>query len=132
MMVERLIIALALMVALLAIYQVVQSRHKARASAQVALVSDEVSRQPSLLYFWSEHCAPCVTQAQFLQQLPQQMMRHIHFERIDAEKEHETAARYGVFTLPTTMLVDRRGSVKHVNYGLIDARKLTSQLESIL
>lgn len=132
MMVERLLIALALTAALFAAYQMLQSRHKARASAQTAPVSGDVSRQPALLYFWSEHCAPCVTQAQFLQQLPEQMMRRIRFERIDAETEQETAARYGVFTLPTTMLVDRRGSVKHVNYGLIDARKLTNQLESIL
>lgn len=131
-MIERAMIALALITIMVAAYYLLQSSHKARASTQAALATSDTRRQPALLYFWSEHCAPCVTQAKVLQQLPEQKMRRIRFERIDAEEEVETAARYGVFTLPTTMLVDRQGSVKHVNYGLIDAHKLASQLESIL
>ena len=88
--------------------------------------------QPALLYFWSRQCVPCVTQAQFLQQLPQQMLQQIKIEKIDAEEEQEMAARYGVFTLPTTMFVDRQGSVRHVNYGLTPVQKLVGQLESVL
>lgn len=132
MMLERFVISLALIAALLVAYRLFEARHKVRASSAKSATPGDVARQPSLLYFRSDHCTPCVTQAQFLQQLPEQMTRQITIEQIDAEKERDVAARYGVFTLPTTMLVDRQGSVRHVNYGLIDAHKLTSQLESVL
>ena len=131
-MIERIVISLALIAVLAAAYRLFATGHRTRVSSGMSLAAHNVALQPSLLYFWSDHCAPCVTQAQFLGQLPQQMTRQIKIEQIDAEKEREVAARYGVFTLPTTMLVDRQGSVRHVNYGLIDARKLTIQLESIL
>lgn len=131
-MLERMLISLALVTILVVAYRLFQGRHKARVSLQASLTRGDAARQPSLLYFWSEHCAPCVTQAQFFRQLPEQIVRQIKIEQIDAENERETAARYGVFTLPTTMLMDRQGSVRHVNYGLIDARKLVGQLESVL
>lgn len=129
-MIERIIVSLALIAFLVMAYRAFHEWHRTRATAgRAAAVS---AAQPALLYFWSEHCAPCVTQARFLQQLPQQMMRQVKVERIDAEEQQEVAARYGVFTLPTTMLVDRQGCVRHVNYGLTDAHKLASQLESVL
>jgi thioredoxin-like negative regulator of GroEL len=132
MMLERIVISLALIAVLLVAYRLFEAGHKARASSAKLSTRGDFARQPSLLYFRSDHCTPCVTQAQFLQQLPEQMTRQIKIEQIDAEKERDLAAKYGVFTLPTTMLVDRQGSVKHVNYGLIDAHRLTSQLESVL
>jgi len=129
-MLERILLSLALIAFLVLAYRLFQHRHLAR----LRLPGAEAGRslQPSLLYFCSDDCAPCVTQAHFLRQLPNQVTRQIRIEQIDAEKESETAARYGVFTLPTTMLVDRQGSVRHVNYGLTDAGKLASQLESVL
>ena len=129
-MLDRILLSLALIALLFVAYRLVQRWHLVRLRAARLRVGQ--SPQPSLLYFWSDHCAPCVTQEQFLRQLPEQVTRQIRIEQIDAEKESETAARYGIFTLPTTMLVDRQGSVRHVNYGLIDARKLASQLESVL
>ena len=104
----------------------------AQATARTAPTVAKGSARPSLLYFSGEHCVPCVTQAHFLRQLPEQVTRQVRIEQIDVEQERELAAKYGVFTLPTTMLLDRQGSVRHVNYGLTDARKLASQLESVL
>ena len=129
-MLDRILLSLALIALLFVAYRLVQRRHLVRLRAARLQVGQ--SPQPSLLYFCSDHCAPCVTQEQFLRQLPDQVTRQVRIEQIDAEKESETAARYGIFTLPTTMLVDRQGSVRHVNYGLTDARKLASQLESVL
>lgn len=132
-MTERVLISFALIVTLVIAYRWFQAVHRMRISAHAVRVTQGSDLQlPSLIYFWGHHCAPCVTQAQFLQQLPQQMMRHISLHKIDAEEEQELAASYGVFTLPTTMLLDRQGSVRHVNYGLADAKKLASQLESVL
>ena len=43
----------------------------------------------------------------------------------------ETAARYHVFTLPTTILHDANGHIRQVNYGLTDERKLNRQLTEL-
>ena len=56
----------------------------------------------------------------------------VTIERIDATRDPETAARYRVFSLPTTVLVDGRGQVRHVNYGLTDAHKLGRQLAQLV
>lgn len=131
-MIERVLISLALVAMLVLAYQVLQAKHRVRAGKSIAAQARGGPYQPSLLYFWGQHCAPCVTQAQFLQLLPEQVLDQIKIEKIDAEEERELAATYGVFTLPTTMLVDQTGNVRHVNYGLADPGKLTAQLESIL
>lgn len=131
-MFERILISLTLIILLVAAYGLFQARHRVKAQKAIRRQVTLANGQPSLLYFWSDDCAPCVTQAQFLRQLPDQVSEQVRVEKIDAEKEPQMAATYGVFTLPTTMLVDGQGSVRHVNYGLTDVRKLTSQLESLL
>jgi thioredoxin-like negative regulator of GroEL len=88
--------------------------------------------RPVLLYFHSVACAPCVTQEQQLQKVSERFTRTLTIERIDASANSETASRYGVFTVPTTLLLDPTGQVKHINYGLADAGKLARQVESVL
>ena len=88
--------------------------------------------QPRLLYFRSDYCGPCLTQAQFLEELPEPIRRQVTIEKIDVEQQVETASKYGVFTLPTTLLLDDEGTIRHVNYGLADAGKLARQVEGIL
>ncbi len=92
----------------------------------------ERAGRPRLLYFRSDYCGPCVTQARFLEELPEPLRQRVEIEKIDVEQEVETASRYGVFTLPTTLLLDDEGSIRHVNYGLADAGKLARQVEGIL
>jgi thioredoxin-like negative regulator of GroEL len=87
---------------------------------------------PTLLYFRSDRCAPCVTQSRLLAQLPGQLTERLAIKQVDAGKEPEVASQYGVFTVPTTLLIDRDGVVRHINYGLTDAGKLTRQVESVL
>jgi thioredoxin 1 len=127
MMVERLVITVILAAVAVSAYAVVRQWQVRRVQG-----NHESGGEASLLYFWSDHCAPCVTQSRVLQQLPAQVVQRIQIRQINAEKESEIAARYGVFTLPTTMLLDREGSVRHVNYGLADAGKLAQQVESVI
>jgi thioredoxin 1 len=84
-----------------------------------------------VLYFRSDRCAPCTTQGRVLQQIEEEFAGQVSIQQIDADLEREKAASYGVFTLPTTLIVDPTGQVTHVNYGLTDAGKLTQQLQSI-
>jgi thiol-disulfide isomerase/thioredoxin len=87
--------------------------------------------KPAILYFRSDACVPCSTQGRFLQQLQAEFGDRIVVEKVDADMEQAKAERYGVFTLPTTLIVDPQGTVRHANYGLADTRKLASQLRAV-
>jgi thiol-disulfide isomerase/thioredoxin len=87
--------------------------------------------RPSVLYFRSDSCAPCVMQWRFLQQLQAQYGDQVQIEKIDADLDRAAAERFGIFTLPTTLVVDATGQVKHANYGLADVGKLARQVASI-
>lgn len=87
-----------------------------------------VSATPTILYFASESCAACPSQARYLDQLTLQWQDRLNVQKIDAEVEPETAVKYGVFTLPTTILIDQRGDVREINYGLTPTQKLTQQV----
>jgi thioredoxin-like negative regulator of GroEL len=87
--------------------------------------------QPMLLYFRSENCAPCVTQAHYVEQLAHKWPGDLTIQKIDTDTEPDKARQYGVFTLPTTILVDKMGEVRQVNYGLTNSNKLAQQLHSL-
>lgn len=88
--------------------------------------------RPAVLYFRSDHCAPCVAQKRFLEQVQAAYGERLAIESIDADVQLDQAQRYGIFTLPTTLIVDAGGVVRHANYGLADDRKLAMQLEAVL
>ena len=120
-MVERLALVLVLAAAGVAAYALLRQLHMRR--MQPGVVAD----RPTLLYFRSDLCAVCPTQGRYVDQLAAQWA-DLTIERIDAERDPDTAARYRVFSLPTTVLIDGRGQVRHVNDGLTDAHKLGRQL----
>ena len=123
-MTERLVISLILVIIGFAAYHLFVQSHKSRVASAAG--------QPRLLYFRSDRCAPCTAQSRYLEQLPVHVQQQVTIQKIDADQEREVAARYHVFTLPTTLLLDRTGSVRHINYGLTDVGKLTRQLENVL
>jgi thiol-disulfide isomerase/thioredoxin len=125
-MLERILITLGLTLLGTGVFLVFRHIHLRRASkATVA------SGKPAILYFRSDACAPCTTQGRFLQQIQAEFGDRIVVEKVDADVEQAKAERYGVFTLPTTLIVDPKGTVRHANYGLADARKLAGQLRTV-
>jgi thiol-disulfide isomerase/thioredoxin len=87
--------------------------------------------RPTLLYFGSDSCGPCVAQARYLEEVQVDFAKRVKIEKIDAIAEREKAAKYGIFKVPATLIIDRQGRVRHINYGLADARKLAHQLHSV-
>ncbi|HEX9114988.1 MAG TPA: thioredoxin family protein, partial [Anaerolineae bacterium] len=74
-------------------------------------------------------CVPCTVQGRYLEQVQHDFAGRVAVEKIDAEVEAERASQFGIFTVPTTLIVDPAGRVRHINYGLTDARKLAHQIE---
>lgn len=90
-----------------------------------------VSAYPTLLYFRSDGCAACPTQARHLDQLMDRWNGRVSIRKIDADAEPEAAAQFGIFTLPTTIVMDGAGIVRQINYGLTNTHKLIQQLETL-
>ncbi len=86
---------------------------------------------PTLLVFGSDSCAPCLTQEIYIDKLEPGLQDIITVEKIDVDSKREFADELGIFTLPTTVLIDKSGQVRHINYGLTTASKLERQLEKI-
>ena len=79
---------------------------------------------PRILYFRSDSCTACRPQSEFLSRLQVEWTGRFLLEKIDADLEPEKAHQFQIMTLPTTILVDQSGSVKHINYGLTSTRNL--------
>jgi thioredoxin 1 len=124
-MIERILIILILAFVGSGAYAAFRTLHMKR----LGQVTSE--NKPLLLYFRSDNCAPCVTQAHYVEQIAQKWHGNLIVQKIDTDAEPDTAQQYGVFTLPTTILVDTVGIVRQVNYGLTNAQKLSQQLRAL-
>jgi thioredoxin 1 len=125
-MFERVALVVALSIAAFAIFYTLRFLHLRRMPPAV-----EGAGTPALLYFRSDSCAACPAQGRIIDELAAQWPGRLRVERVDAARDPETAARYSVFTLPTTVLIDGDGRVRQVNYGLTDANKLGRQLADL-
>jgi thiol-disulfide isomerase/thioredoxin len=130
-MVERLLISLAIALLVTAALLALRSVHSWRASRLSAMMTAGDER-PTILYFRGDHCGPCQAQSHHLRQLERELGDRLAVQEIDAERDGDLAARYGIFTLPTTLVTDGGGQVKHINYGLAATTTLARQLESVL
>ncbi|KAA3660041.1 MAG: thioredoxin [Chloroflexi bacterium] len=102
-------------------------------TATSAVLSAGVSSlTPTLLYFRSDTCAVCPTQGRYVEEVVKGWNGRLAIQKIDTDTEPETAQRYGVMSLPTTILVDHNGSVQDINYGLTNAHKLNKQVERVV
>jgi thioredoxin 1 len=87
--------------------------------------------RPTLLYFSSPDCAPCILQqSPILASLRELLGDCVNFQEYDAVAHPDLARRYRVLTVPTTVVIASNGEVTAVNYGVTQADKLHRQLEA--
>ena len=129
MILERLFLTLILAATAVALCYAVrwwQGRRVALAAVPVA------ADRPTLLYFRADSCPSCPTQGRFVAEALANLGHNPPMvQMVDAEQERETAARYAVFSLPTTIILDGRGTVRHINNGLTYPHQLVRQLEGV-
>ena len=126
-MLERLVIAVAVIGAGLLAYQLLlQAQHR---RAKRVSTGRTMTGRSVLLVFTSPTCAPCK-----LQQLPivdrilVDWRDKIEVEVIDVTEKPEVASQYGVWSLPTTIVLDARRSVIAINQGVAHEKKLREQI----
>jgi thiol-disulfide isomerase/thioredoxin len=143
-MFQRLLITLAIAGAALAGYWVIQALQRRRAAEarrheaaafegcepkvreSCEPVLQAAPGRPQVLYFRSDHCTSCQTQARLFDSLDPSVRDLI--EKIDVDREPERAEAYNVLSLPTVMVLDANGEVQHINYGVVPPRRLRTQL----
>ncbi len=132
-MLERLLLVAVLAAAGLIIYRLYTRRHVQRvASAPRDLLLHGLREGvPTIVYFTTPQCMPCKTQQlPALQTLQTELGERLQVVRVDATEQPEAAERWGVFSVPTTFVLDRQGQAREVNYGVADAAKLRRQLQA--
>jgi len=134
-MFERSEVVIVLLIAGFLVYQVLRRYHIHKTTAtstQDPILSDLKPGVPAIVYFTTPGCIPCVTQQQpALQRLQTQLGDDIQVIQIDASENMEMANRWGVFSAPTTFILDSLKQVRDVNYGVADTPKLLRQLDAL-
>jgi thioredoxin 1 len=85
--------------------------------------------KPTLLYFSTPGCAPCWSlQAPAIMELEETLGDAVRVVRVDAQLDPDEADRWGVFSVPTTIIVSPDGQLRHFNPGFVTAEVLRRQL----
>lgn len=84
---------------------------------------------PLILAFTSPDCVPCRTaQRPALEEVSRRLRGGVQVREIDIIQDPQTAREFGIFSVPSTVLIDAGGDVIALNIGLAPAEKLLNQL----
>jgi thiol-disulfide isomerase/thioredoxin len=131
-MIERTIVVLILLVLGTVLYCGLRRYHVRRAAINAPhdpILRDLRPNIPTIVYFTTPSCIPCRTQQKpALSRLQSELGDNIQIIEIDAVDNPEAADRWGVFSAPTTFVLDAHGQPREVNHGVADANKLKQQI----
>lgn len=133
-MVERVVFSLALLIVGVLVYRGFtryQLRHVAAGQVTDPVLQGLKPGIPAVVYFTTPMCIPCRTQQQpALARLQSELGDAVQIIKIDATENPDIADRWGVFSAPTTFILDGNGQPHDVNHGVADAGKLKRQLQA--
>jgi len=114
------------------IFWLINQRLLVRAQSNVSTLIKQLPKKPVIVYFTTPDCAPCKTiQRPALNQLSSLMGDKLQVIEIDATERPDLASQWGVFSVPTTFLLDARGEARYVNNGVARVEKLMEQLQTL-
>ncbi|MFL5759012.1 MAG: thioredoxin family protein [Thermomicrobiales bacterium] len=127
-MIERLLMALIVIVAIAVIGLVLQgvvARWRRRRLGSLNLAA---TRLPRLITFSTSGCTQCRTQRRILDAVVAEWRGSLDVTYVDAADEPDLAHTFGVIVVPTTVVAAPDGRIIGVNGGLADAHRLLRQL----
>lgn len=135
-MIERVVVTLLLLIIGFVAYDGLRRYQVHRLASAVKtdpILRDLKPNVPTIVYFTTPTCIPCRTQQQPALTLLQRELGddHIQIVKIDATEQPDAADRWGVFSAPTTFVLDAHGKPREVNHGVADADKLKRQLQAL-
>jgi thioredoxin-like negative regulator of GroEL len=124
---DRLLVLLIVAAIVVAVWALVRRRATSYRDHDAADLLE--ADRPLVLAFSTPDCVPCRTaQKPALEQLQRRFPGSVDVRNVDATEHPELAERFGILTVPSTVVVGSDGRVLAVNYGLARADKLTAQL----
>lgn len=87
--------------------------------------------QPVLVDFGAESCGPCVAVAPVIRDLALEYAERLRVATVDIDAHPELAARYGVRSVPTVMLLEG-GQVRRVLVGARSGREYREAIDEVL
>ncbi|NNM66713.1 MAG: thioredoxin fold domain-containing protein [Spirochaetales bacterium] len=87
---------------------------------------------PALVLFSSPDCVPCRTlQKPEIAHFQQDWVSKVQLIEIDVTERPDLARAWGVMSLPTTVVLDKRGTAQHFNPGIVRRSDLIRQFASL-
>lgn len=81
--------------------------------------------------FWATWCGPCCMQSPVIEQLAEEMGDKVFFSKVDVDANQETAAKFGIMSIPT-MLIKKDGQVVDTIVGYHTKEQLQKKLEAYI
>lgn len=86
------------------------------------------SKEPVLVDFWAEWCAPCRMIAPHIDALAQEYAGRVKVGKLDVDQSSDIAGRYGIRSIPT-LLIFRDGKVVEQRVGALPKPELARLLD---
>ena len=134
-MIERIIILIVLACAIAAGWALIRlwSAWKLRSLRASAPLGDLApSGRPAVIAFSTPSCAECRTrQTPALTRLSAALGDDVTVRSLSALEHPELVQKIGILTVPATVVLDRRGVVRHLNLGYASDARLREQVMSL-
>jgi thiol-disulfide isomerase/thioredoxin len=126
----RMFLAIGISLAGWALFHLVSRLNLRRVEAVAPRLDALEPGKAAIVYFTTPDCAACKSvQQPALARLQQMMGNRLQIIEINAYENPDMAKTWGVMSVPTTFVLDLKGSPRQVNYGVTPAEKLFSQLQ---
>lgn len=126
----RLIVLVAIVAAAGVLWAVLSWRtRRFRAPTAADLLPAPPGRRALVIAFTTPDCAPCRTaQKPALEHLRFIYPYAVDVREVDATVDPDLAGRFGILSVPSTVVIDPRGRVVAINHTLTATSKLAAQL----
>jgi thioredoxin 2 len=82
----------------------------------------EKTSLPVVVDFWAPWCSPCQQFAPVFEEMAHEMATQVAFVKLDTETNRQTAARYGIRSIPTLVIFDQGREVARLSGSLPKSR----------
>lgn len=132
-MIQEPLLALGLLVIIAAgvwVWMAARRRRMMRGDAgDLVAIYNPRRRAALVLVFSTPDCAPCkMVQRPALEDLERRFPGRVVVYEIDALEAPALADRFGIFTVPSTVVIAPDGGVRAVNSGVTTAERLAAQI----